>query len=360
MSRPVRSYKQLKKAHMRSTMAQTRAITHAYKNFETINFKHNVSNLTFNGSKFVKSFEKDVSKNQEGDGCITYIEHSEAYGNMKAGITVVKALEVNETRKIYDLVQLTWDKIEKDAKKKEQEVEEARQEMERLSLLEQAENKEKTKTEDITIKHEELMEQIASDSNESSNICESNESCDANTEVTTEGVENSNDKSVRKKKQKPSRRQKALDRYRDEMLRQAEKKSINKICRRYLKDLRSKFSLIEIPDVKYFEIQVNSTAMIVDDVKVYSVKLPPGAKDKILIFIGDLQMKSSAARNIDPTYKTNEAVTEQYEFLERLKNQEGVKTIAMDDIEFEDVEVDDDLDDDLDMPDLEPNTAIDC
>ena len=344
---PKRSHAQVKKQARRNKFDKVRKLSQAMRDLDAINEKHKVGNLTFAACKYSKT-----------QGSISYIEHSTAHGNMGAGIIMVRASVVNHSEKVYDLIEIAQAKAERDAKKKEAENIKAIEEMERLRQQEEGSQAQTDPNTDVAIdadtlaQHTELVQQLDEAITETSEqppvieskaeeqlvdeldgkLIENPDDDEAETDLPTEEEMNEPMTIATTKAQKRRQRmKKKVDRYMKDLAAREEKKGNNKMCRNYLADLRSKtgFKLTEDPDIQYFEVLVNSTSMVIEDAKMYTLTLSSEAKETILIIIGDLAMKSAVIRRIDPAYKVDKVFKEQTEFLDRIRAREDTQTFDM-------------------------------
>lgn len=315
--------------------------------------KHHISTLTFRSCKFATS-----------DGEVTLVEHDQIKGNMKAGIILLKTSLMSPSETIYDLVQIEKDKKDRDEKKKLDDFEKAKIEIERLrnanikesipgadtqhqELLEKLMNEdtnqksdpEKVTDEfcdqlDATVENDKPIvednEPIAEDNEP---IIEENESVVENNEYVLDNTTNDTpnvveDSSTKRKTKSQIKREKALKQMQEQIAQQTKKAAANegnKYYRSFMKDLKYKFSITETPVYKYFEAKAQSTDMIIDGVRTYEISMPENVTEKYLLIIGDLQMKSNLIRQIDPAYKCENVLQEQNDFLERIKAKDTSK-----------------------------------
>jgi NACalpha-BTF3-like transcription factor len=114
----------------------------------------------------------------------------------------------------------------------------------------------------------------------------------------------------------------------------------NKDYRNFMKTIRSKFTLEQLSEYKFVEVRTDTTDMVIDGATVYKINISEKAKETYLLIVGDLQLKSSLIRQIDPAYKIDKVIKEQYDFLERIKAKENAKIIESQENIFHDEEFD--------------------
>ncbi|XWV24621.1 hypothetical protein QJ856_gp1164 [Tupanvirus deep ocean] len=371
--------------------------------------KHKIGNLTFRSCKYATA-----------EGKVTFVEHDHIRGNMKSGIMIVKANTLAPSDNLYDIVEIEKAKRERDEKKRQEETEKARIEIERLKtqnatnnipeggdqhrdLLEKLVDEDNklvdddnklvdddnktdsnnencvTPTEDNKDPQiesskqilEELNDQICVEVPKETDIIEqekSNEDISSNIVDATDnhpecsddcGHDHNHDhdnKNGKKNKSAKAKREKAIKQMNDELAKKAKNKNGNKYFRNFMKDIRSKFNLKEEPEIKYFEVKAETTDMVIDGVKAYRISMPENTKESYFLLIGDLQMKSGLIRQIDPAYKADKVFKEQHDFLERIKAKENAKTTELTEDLLEDDEEFDDLDE-LGISDDETNNS---
>jgi len=109
-----------KNTNMHNRNASNREINRKINELDVICQKHKIGNLTFRNCKFANS-----------DGKVTFIEHDHVRGNMRSGVMIVRANMVEPSELIYDIVEIEKNKRERDEKKRQDEMEKARLEIER-------------------------------------------------------------------------------------------------------------------------------------------------------------------------------------------------------------------------------------
>jgi hypothetical protein len=144
----------------------------------------------------------------------------------------------------------------------------------------------------------------------------------------------SNENSNQIKSKKKSKRDRAIQQYQEQMAQKMNSEQGNKYYRNFMKDLRSKFTLIEQTDYRYFEVKSNQTDMVIDGARVYKLAMPEctdntKGKGTYFLILGDLTMKSGLIKQIDPSYHADKVIKSQNEFLERIKAKENSKITAM-------------------------------
>ena len=405
----------------------THEINRRTAELDTICQKHKAGELTFRSCKYAMD-----------DGKQIFIEHDYICGNMKCGITIVRADTLTPSEEtIYDLVEVANAKKKRDEKTREEETKKAMAEFERLQKNDAID----TSPEDASKEHQDLVKKMDDGMNGSEENAEPTtaeptaestaESTESTAESTAESTESTAEpaapiaestvapiaeptaestaeptaestagptaesaepttESAKKRKPKNKRqkllmkqqkqlnkspetvvpqpkesrsaknkRDKALKQMAEQLAQKAEAEQGNKYYRRFMDDIKSKFTLEAQSNIKYFEVKANSTDMVIEDPTVYKLVMPATAKQTYLLIIGDLQMKSAIVRRIDPAYKAEVMFKEQNDFLERIKAKENAKTEGLNEMTLED-ELDDleDLgvssDEDETIPDLMP------
>ncbi len=343
--------------------------------------KHAVGNLIFRNCKMA-SYE----------GRVSFVDHEETRGNMRSGVIVVKATSIYSSEDIYDVVKVREDKIARDLKKRQEDYEKTKLEVERLKRSEELANKlanndpkhdqlveklnenntvepnNESTEESVEQITEHIVEETAEQSTEKTTQQTVEETAEQTTEKTTqqtveESVEQSTEQpveqsveqsteqtaeeSVEQSAEQPIEQptEKTTQQTDEESVEQSteqpieesnkntnqnndnknKKKEKNKYYRNFMKDIKSKFSLKLRPENNYFEVKAETTDMIIEHSVVYEIVMVPPTKETYLLVIGDLQMKSSYLRQIDPQYKMDAVLKEQTEFMERIKAKEQLK-----------------------------------
>jgi uncharacterized protein YbjQ (UPF0145 family) len=382
---------------------------------DTICSKHKVGILTFRSCKFA-----------DAKGNVTFVEHNQVRANMKYGIMVIKANNVvpSASENIYDLVQIEKDKYERNEKKNQEEAEKALIEIERLkntntitslpnesdehtnllkkivdesndanqimseqgnklsiettsglteipANIEKMEDQMENEIEQIKILPDaEQLEIPTNNEIKQTEILPGVEQLEIPTNNETEQIgesknQNNDDKqhtSTKKDKSAKAKREKALKQMQEQLEKQSKSKG-NRHYRNFMKDVKSKFSLTEKPEYKFFEVRAETTDMVISDVKTYEIIMPINTKETYLLVLGDLQMKTGLIRQIDPAYKSEKVFKEQNDFLERIKAKEKSKTTALsEDLLEEELDDLDELgisDDEKNIPKLAMDQTID-
>ena len=303
--------------------------------------KHKVCDLQFKNCNLV-----------DDNGNINYIMHSKIKSNMKISATLVVATSVVVSETRYDLVQLIMDKKERDEKKREEELSKTKAEIEKMGTATTA------PPELPNTAHETLLSDLINNIQNSDPESLDTESLDTeilDTELIPESIEQvvqavepevepEVDKAVepevepeaeveqetmqnKKKKIAQYKREKALKQMKQQIA-QKEEKNGNRYYKKFIRDVNAKYTLTERPEFKYFETQTGSTYMVMDSVKVYEINMPVSIKDKYLLIIGDLQLKSALCRQIDPTYNISNVTQNHNDFLSRIQEKENQKKSA--------------------------------
>lgn len=94
----------------------------------------------------------------------------------------------------------------------------------------------------------------------------------------------------------------------------------NKYIRTLIKDLKKKFILEKIQNIKYIELTVETCPMVIENPRVYIIN-----NKNFYLILGDMMTKSNIIKQIDPAYKVDELFDAQNEFMERIKVVEDSK-----------------------------------
>ena len=249
--------------------------------------KHKIGELNFRDCKLVNL-----------DGKISYIDYDQIRGNLKLGIMMVKAKSIEPSiNDIYDIVKIINDKKERDSKKQTDELEKARQEIERL---------------------------------QTANNIDMNMPVNApvNTETIPETKPDAPIKAKNKDNSAKSKRNQALLKLREKLANDKQKPTGNKYFRSFMKDIRSRFVLENQENYQYFDIKFDATDMVIPGVKVYRIIIP----NKVyLLLVGDLQIKRGLIKQIDPTYQSDQTIDEQNDFFKKILEKDNIQPIEIDD-----------------------------
>lgn len=101
-----------------------------------------------------------------------------------------------------------------------------------------------------------------------------------------------------------------------------EGKRRNKYYRRILKDLKKKLEIKKELSYIYCETKVGTTFMVIENPEIYLLE----KFDNRIIIFGDLLLKSSLIRKLDPKYEADKIYKEQREFLDRIQNNKSEKS----------------------------------
>lgn len=308
---------------------KNRLLIQKKKEIKHICEKHNIGKLTFRSCKLVTF-----------DGQVTFIENDEIDGNLKMGIFVIKALSLlpSGNNKIYDIIEIEKNKLERDIKKKKEEEEKTREELDRIK-------KNEARSEELINKEHDKISKELSGPLESTTIEPSNlnkneplvsTSIDPNVKNIKENEisniiqpeQNNNTNNLKTKQDKTNNQSENIHKT----------KEGNKYFRRFMQDIRSCYHLVQKTEYRFVEFKAETTDMVIENVKIYEINMPNGTKEKYFLVIGDLQMKTGLIKQKDPSYEFEDVITDQYEFLERIQSKENSKTIELSE------EVDDELD----------------
>jgi len=324
---------------------------------DTICTKHKIGNLTFRSCKFATD-----------TGAITFVEYDSIRGNLRNGVVIVKAtLVTTATDIVYDVIEIEKAKKERDEKKKQDDAEKTRNEVERIVTSNSTSNKDETNE-----NHQNLLEKMIDQDADQPDTTKDNVIATENSVIITENsvdgekekednvitTENSvdgekekdkekekekedqNKKNNSKTKFKKTQREKNAKKMQEQLEAKANAINGNKYFRNFMKDIKSKFILNEKAEFKYFEVKAEATDMIIENVKTYQIVMPNNVKEIYFLVIGDLQMKSALIRRIDPAYKADKIFQEQNDFLERIQAKENSKIMELSE-ELDDLEEDD-------------------
>lgn len=284
-----------RRAKLQKKYGTTREVNKKIIELDSICNKHNVGNLSLTFCKY-----------SDEEGNVTFIEQEHVRGNMRFGILIVKAKSMNAAKDlIYDVVQVARAKTERDEKKKEGEDEKTKEELERLQ------NDNPDPLPEGNAKHHDMVNELTSQAAKSKEILQQ--------------MEEPLEKETEKETKMTMEKNKFIKQMNNQSAQKAQKTDGNRFYRSFMKDLRSKFSLIPIEGVKYFEVKMESTAMLIENATVYKLVMPASTPDIYILVVGDLQMKSQVLRRIDPAYGADRVFQEHSDFLERIKAQENTK-----------------------------------
>ncbi len=325
---------------------------------DTICERHQIGDLSFRSCKF-----------SDAEGRVTFIEHDHVRGNMRMGVLIVKAKELMPSADVvYDLVKLEKEKKERDEKKTMEEAEKVRDEIQRLqnagtldtlpsgdehhnqllqTLINKTTEEKDEDSTDITIQESVDTVQETTDTVQETTDNSHQQSIDTfdiqpTTELSSRDDTNLIDDNDHKKTEIEEKRLNALKQMRRELEKKANDKSGNKFYRKFMKDIKEKFTLLPEPDIKYLEVKAETTDMVIDNSIAYRIIMPDIIREHYIMFIGHLQMKSGLLREIDPTYGFDKVSREHSDLLDRIKAKEDSKTTEYDDKyleeEFDDLE----------------------
>ncbi|BCS83417.1 hypothetical protein QLL95_gp0706 [Cotonvirus japonicus] len=300
--------------------------------YDSICKKHSVGSLTFRNCKVASNSGKSI-----------IIDHEEIRGNMKCGVLLVKAISVYDSQEIYDVVQVKLDKEARIEKKRQEDFEKSKQELERLKKAGDI-NFDENDTNHKNLVNE-LMKKLDETTNNEINRNESqetnnNESQETNTNESQETNNNESQETINNESQETNTNEsqetnnnefienntdESLEKISKETQQKKHTRERNKYYRNFMRDFKSKFSIKLQPDYNFFEGKVETTDMIIENSIVYEIDMNVNQKTKYFLVVGDLQLKSGLLRQIDPMYKSESVVEEQNEFIERIKAKEDIK-----------------------------------
>ncbi|MEM0353977.1 MAG: hypothetical protein QXW79_00210 [Thermoplasmata archaeon] len=275
----------------------TRIITQQTNILENVFRKHNIGKLTFRSCKFASK-----------EGAVTHIEYEEIKGNLRSSIIVVKAKTLTKKDEpIYDLVKLEQEIQEKEIKKQKEAQKMIDEMSEKMSLQKDNNSTQKScssNKQDFT-KTDNMKESIQKDS----------------------GIINKSSMSNDGRNETLRKRDKYIKQLNDQLKKKVDPKTKrNKYYRKFMRELKSKFSIELQNEFKFFEVLAGTSEMVITNAEVYKIEMIPGSKWIYFLIVGDLQLKSSVLRQIDPCYNFDKVFQEQTEFLERIKSNEKNKS----------------------------------
>lgn len=322
---------------------------------ETIYAKHNVGEFSVCRS----------AKLITHDGTITEVHYNKVVGNMRASVLVFKSSSLTfdpESKIIYDLVQLQYDKKERDRKKYEMDIAETKDRMDILhktdTKLDDAMGLNSSKGEHDSVhtnimemlkleeKSEDKIEIIINDEDtfigEIENVQDMNSSINVeqdpiqlnnspqldnspqlyNSPVPDNAIPSDNIIPVEISNINVGKKRIDISINAEPIPVDLPKRIAgNKHHRNFISDLTSKFKLQQYSQYKFLELKVGSSFMIIDNPGVFRVSITDVDKD--ILIIGDLQQKSSVLKEIDPNYGASDVLKDQEKFMEQIKTKES-------------------------------------
>ena len=123
---------------------KNKLVSQKKNNIKQISQKHGISKLTFKSCKLATY-----------DGQVTFVEHDEIEANLKMGVFIVKATSLipSGNNKLYDIVEIEKNKLERDIKKKKEEDEKSKIELERIK-------KNEAKSNEMNEEHDKIIKQL--------------------------------------------------------------------------------------------------------------------------------------------------------------------------------------------------------
>jgi hypothetical protein len=313
-----------KNQNTRKRNAENHGAERRAQELNTICKKNHIGSLSLNSCKYATA-----------EGKVTFVEQDQVQGNMRAGVMILRVQTLApSTDVVYDVVGVANAKKEREEKKRKEDAEKALAEIKRLQ---------ETGTTDALPeggeKHKEMINKLTDSTEENADAVHTENTTMADTTADTITDTNANNETVQdntveesddaekedglpkknKKKTAKDKREQALNKLQEQLAQKANEPKRNKFYRNFMKDLRSKFKLSEVPDTKYFEVKMESTPMIIEDAKVYNLEMPENTPYSYLLVVGDLQMKSAVLRQIDPAYQSDIIMRDQMDFLERIR-----------------------------------------
>lgn len=238
------------------------------KKFELdkICIKHKICQLSFGPCKLINT-----------NGSISNIEYQNIKCNMKSSIIIMQIKSMTQNNdNIYDLIEIEKNKLLNDMKRQEETIEKTQLELERNLTNE---NKINEQTDEITNKSE--------------------------------------DKNLQNELKESSQAEQITD------VQEKSSQNDNRYYRRFMDDIKKKFSLRKENMYRYFEIKSSSTDFVIENPKTYIINLSNDSNINYLLVIGDLMLKSKLILKIDPGYKSEKIYKEHNEFFNRIKEKEN-------------------------------------
>lgn len=291
--------------------------------------KHNIGDFTFKTCHLISA-----------DGVMTHVEFDEIKGNMRSSILIVAANKLIKLDKIYDIVQIKKNKMEREQTKLLEDQAKAKIELDRLDMLSMA-----NAGANASIVAETIAETMTTTTAETtpalqdtSTIAETMPALrDATTTAETPAVTpavtpaTTETKLQRKLKRQQEKQEKAMDQLRSQLNKKSNPlTSRNKFCRNFFKDLQTKFMLEPHHEYRFLEVRSDSTDMVIDNAIIYKIAILNHTTEYFIV-IGDLQIKSSMIKSIDAGYNMDKVFDEQSDFLRRIKEKENCQTIEVSD-----------------------------
>jgi len=259
---------------------------------DALSKKYQILKLTFADFKLINS-----------NGEIYKISYDYIKANIKYGVMILKINGKEMLPEIYDLVTLMNSKKENEVEMNQDKFqnEESGQTM--------VQNNEESGKHMVQNKENEVEMNQDKFQNEESNHITHNGESDQNREIERTMVKeerNCNDNETKNGKTDP----------------EPEGKRRNKYYRRILKDLKKKLEIKKELSYIYCETKVGTTFMVIENPEIYLLE----KFDNRIIIFGDLLLKSSLIRKLDPKYEADKIYKEQREFLDRIQNNKSEKS----------------------------------
>lgn len=276
-------------------------------------------------------------------GTVTNITYNRLVGNMQASILIFEGTDITPSdESMYDLMTIEANKKEKERLKAEKEEKEKEDHIKKMRDAEGKYDDEhrnaftaegegvdsgKTHQEMLDSTHQEMLETLGVDSDQKNSQTEpQTESVQPEPADPDQFTPDELDQPASQTESAPITTSdsskvvylKGLDR---PLLRVNLPKHIkgNSHHRNALKDLAAKFPLYQDIAYRYLEVKVNRTQMVIDKVGVFYLEV--SSTDRYMLVIGDLQMKSSLIKQIDPNYGAEDALKGHTEFADQVRSQ---------------------------------------
>lgn len=289
---------------------KTLDIVKTKRKLESIMEKHGIFELPFCDCKIVNN-----------DGIIFNVKFEKIRGNLRSGVFIINAKSICQIENvIYDLVEIGNKKNKKKDINNDKNASTVKDDIELSDIpdpsvissieenydstdnpetVESSQNKQKNCVEILT---------GGNDTSKKDNLEKDN--------ISQEKNKTKNNKMNEKKENAIRKMQNALGK----KLANIEKG--NKYLRKTVKDIKSNYKL-EKWDYKYFEVKVETSYMVIENVQLYRILIPNNIDFVHLLIIGELQMKNELIKRIDPTHQMEKIFGEQNDIIGKIIENEN-------------------------------------
>jgi hypothetical protein len=282
---------------------------------DSIMKKHGIFELPLCDCKIIKH-----------DGTIMNIEFEKIRGNLRSGVFIIAVKAINQIENVvYDLIEMENRKKNNEDNPKSGICPVGTCELSRDTTTDQEDNSSSEKVQEpekhnIFTQIEENTERISKTiPSMSDNYGVFNQTdIEKNVNHFAGRKKNKDKRKKEKKKNNIRQMQNALN----NKLSRIEKG--NKYLRKTLRDIRANYKL-EKWDYKYFEVKVETSYMVIENVQIYYIFSSTNTGTIFLLLVGDLQMKNGIIRRLDPMYQTEQILGEHNSFYEKIIGKEDTK-----------------------------------